>query len=208
LEAARVAAQKKQEAELERLRTQLVFKQHEIEASRRAAPRAPAPSQLTSSTQPQRSDVSSTPRGPRVTTSQNISPQQPLVAPRVSKSRPTLPGFVNAFAMPPSKNRNAPASVSEQDQDPPLSPHGGPANAPTQPLPDEEMEVDRDDVGDQAAITTYSEVDLPMDVTDDVTTPQPNAICSKIVEPFDWVGWVCPPICLILHAWTSSPTYR
>ena len=36
LEAAQVAAQKKQEAELERLRTQLVFKQLEMGSSRKA----------------------------------------------------------------------------------------------------------------------------------------------------------------------------
>jgi hypothetical protein len=72
--------------------------------------------------------------------------------------------------------------------------------APTRPPPDEEMDIDRDEVGGQAADTTYSEVDLHMDVADDIKTPQPNDSCSKVVEPFDWVGWVCPPSSLILSS--------
>jgi len=207
LEAAQVAAQKKQEAELERLRTQLVFKQHEIEASRRTAPRAPVPSQFSGSTQPQRLDVPSTPRSHHVTASQNLSPLQPVAAPpRVSKARPPPPGFVNAFVMPPSKNSKgrAPDSVSERDQDPPPHPHGGPVEASTQAPPDEEMEIDKDEVVGQAANTTYSEVDFYMDVVDDLKTPQPNASFSKAVEPFDWVGWVCPPFSLILARASSS----
>jgi hypothetical protein len=183
-------ARKVQEDELERLRTQLVFKQHEIEASRRAAPRAPAPSQFAGPTQLNRSDVPSTPRSHHVTASPNLSPQRPVAAPsRISKVHPPPPGFVNAFVIPPSKNKGkVTASISEQDQDSPLSPHGGPVKAPTRPPPDEEMDIDR---GGQAADTTYSEVDLHMDVADDIKTPQPNDSCSKVVEPFDWVGWVC-----------------
>ena len=108
--------------------------------------------------------------------------------------------------MPPSKNSKgrAPDSVSERDQDPPPHPHGGPVEASTQAPPDEEMEIDKDEVVGQAANTTYSEVDFYMDVVDDLKTPQPNASCWKAVEPFDWVGWVCPPFSLILARASSS----
>jgi hypothetical protein len=207
LEAAQVAAQKKQEAELERLRTQLVFKQHEIEASRRTAPRAPAPSQFTGSTQPQRLDVPSTPRNHHVTASQNLFPLIPVAAPpRVSKGHPPLPGFVNAFVMPKNGKGKGPDSVPEQDQDLPLHPHGDPMKASTQAPPDEEMEIDKDEVGGQAANTTYSEADFHMDVADDLKTPQLNVGFSKTktVEPFDWVGWVCPPFSLILARASNS----
>ena len=130
--------------------------------------------------------------------------------PRVSKARPPPPGFVNAFVMPPSKDskEKAPASASGHGQDLSLHPHGGSVKAPTQLPPEEDMEIDRDEVGGQAANTTYSDVDFHMDVIDDIKTPQPSASCSKAVEPFDWVGWVCPPFSLILRARASRSSNR
>jgi len=192
LEAAQVAAQKQQEAELERLRTQLLFKQHEIEASRRAAPRAPVPTQPTGSPPTQRSDVPRTPRSHNVAAPQSLSPQRPVaLPPRVSKARPPPPGFVNAFVIPPPKNSEgkAPASVFEQDLDPPpLWPHSGPVTVPSHAHADEAMEIDRDEVDGQVA---YSEVDFHVDLAGEVKTMEPNTSFSKGVQPFDWVGWVC-----------------
>ncbi|KAH9977475.1 hypothetical protein BJV74DRAFT_888454 [Russula compacta] len=212
LEAAQVAAQKKQEAELERLRTQLMFKQHEIEASRRAAPRAPVPSQLVGYSQTQRSDVPRTPRRHPAADPQSPSPQRPLPAPpRLSKTRPLLPGFVNAFTVPsPKKGKGTVhTSVFEQRQrtrehaldPPPLSPPRGPVRAHTHPEPDEGMEVDGDEVGGQATGATHLEVDFHMDLADGAKTPQPISGFSKATTPFDWVNWMRQLV--LAHAMSS-----
>jgi len=111
--------------------------------------------------------------------------------PRVSKLRPLLPGFVNAFVVAPPKNSKGkvPASVFEQNLDQPLI---GSARPPTHTQPDEATEIDNDEVDGQAANATYSEVDFPMDLAGDVKTLERNAGFSKAVQPFNWVGWVCP----------------
>lgn len=211
MEAAQVAAQKKQEAELERLRTQLVFKQHEIEASRRPAPRAPVPSQPAGYSQTQRSDVPRTPRRHPVADPQSPSPQRPLpVPPRISKMRPLLPGFVNAFTVPsPKKGKQTVHTLAfeqrqktrEQALDPPaLSPSRGSVRAHTHPQSDEGMEIDADELGGQATVSTHPEVDFHMDSADGAKTPQLISSFSKATTPFDWVNWVCVSPVALLHA--------
>jgi len=93
--------------------------------------------------------------------------------------------------MAPSKNGKGkvPASVFELDLDqPPLDS----VRVPTHTQPDGATEIDNDGVDGQAANATYSEVDFPMDLAGDVKSLEPNASFSKGVQPFDWVGWVCP----------------
>ena len=89
--------------------------------------------------------------------------------------------------MAPQKNSKGkvPISVFEQDLGQPLI---GSVRPPTHPQPDETAEVDNDEVDGHAVNPTYSEVDFPMGLVDDVKPPEPNA---KAVQPFDWVGWVC-----------------
>ena len=201
LAAAQVVAQKKQDAELERLRTQLVFKQHELEASRMAAPRAPASPQATVASQTHRSDALATPSRHHAA-AQSSSPLQPVAPAPPPKTRP-LPGFVNTFAMPLPKKGKGKARTSlfeasqgtrERDWDwdpPPSSPPGSPTRALMRTKVDVRMEVDKDVVGGQAGVTTYPEVDFHMDLVDDDRTSGPIACSSRFAKPFDWVGWVC-----------------
>jgi hypothetical protein len=196
LKTAQVTAQKQQEAELESLRTQLIFKQHEIEASRRAVPRVSAPSQPAGLSQTQRSDVPRTPHSLHVAIPDCQSPRPVAPPPRLSKARPPPPGFVNAFALPLQKKNKGKARASvleesrrthEQDLDlPPLSPIGAPAKALAYSQPDEGMEID----GGQAGGTTYPEVDFHMDLANDVKMPQPVAEVLRASKSFDWVNWV------------------
>ena len=203
MKAAQVEAQKKQDAEIESLRTQLIFKQHEIEASRKAVPRVPVSSQPFGSPKTQRLDLPRTPHSHHVGVSQSLSQRPVVPPPRVSKSRPLLPGFVNAFAMSPQKKDKgkgkARASViqesqrtREQDLDPPpLSPIGVPVGALAHSQLDDGMEIDGGDVGGQAGGTTYPETDFHMDLADGVKTPQPIAEVLRTSKSFDWVNWVC-----------------
>ena len=173
------------------MRTQLVFKQHEIEASRRAAHKPPAPSQPAASPPIPLPDVPRSPHSHNVA-AHSLSSQQPVVPPpRVSKLRPPPPGFVNEFVVAPLKNGKGkvPASVFEQNLD---QPPNGSVRPPTHTQPGEAAEIYNDEVDGQAANTTFSEVDFPMDLAGDVKTSEPNAGFSKAVQPFDWVGWVCP----------------
>ena len=196
LEAAQVAAQKKQEAELERLRTQLVFKQHEAEISRKAASRAPAPSQAPGPSQIPRWDTPSTPRRQsRPPAAQSPSPHRHQKRPAQGSSRAPvqLPGFVNAFA-PPKKAKvtarphasqfELSQGIRERDLDPPPAPR-------TQI--DEQMEVVTHYGNGQLGITEYPDVDLRVDMSDDVRVPQPQHVAgssSRTTKPFDWLGWV------------------
>ncbi|KAI9453156.1 hypothetical protein BJY52DRAFT_1189808 [Lactarius psammicola] len=208
LEAAQVAAQKKQEAELERLRTQLVFKQHEMEASRKAVPRAPALSQAPASSQMPRWDVPSTPRRHhRPPSTQSPSPHhQKRSASGSSKmgGAPKLPGFVNDFAMAPLKKAKGTAraytshfeqsqGMRERDLDPPRT------------QIEEHMEVDRH-YGDssQVGVADHYEVDLHMDSGDDVKALQPQHVAgsSRTAKPFDWLGWMRQ----LVLAHSMSPT--
>ena len=201
MKAAQVEAQKKQEAEIESLRTQLIFKQHEIEASRKAMPRAPVSSPV-GSPKTQRSDLPRTPHSHHVAVFQGLSQRPVVPPPRVSKSRPLLPGFVNAFAKSPQKKDKGKgkAHVSviesqrthEQDLDPPLpSPFGFPVRALAHSQADEGMYIDGGEVGGQAGGTTYPDADFHMDLADGVKTPQPIAEVLRASKPFDWVNWVC-----------------
>ncbi|KAH9963738.1 hypothetical protein BC827DRAFT_85693 [Russula dissimulans] len=212
LEAAQVATQKQQEAELERLRTQLKFKQHEIEASCRAVSRAPIPSQLAASPQTQRSGALRTP-GHYVADPQSPSPQRPAVQPlRLSKARPLPAGFVNTFILPHPKRGKGKVHPStseqsrrlrEQDLDPLFSSSSGLVKAPTYTQSDEDMEIDRDQVGGQTTTNTYNpDVDFYMHPADEATTPQPMANFLKSAEPFDWVGWMRQ--LLLAHAATPQ----
>jgi hypothetical protein len=186
LEAAQVAAQKKQEAELERLRTQLVFKQLEMESSRKAAPpRAPAPSQASaSSSQLPRWDVPSTPRRQhRPLAAQSPSPnhrKRPVPGSSKAPHAP-LPGFVNDFAIPPAKKAKgtvrAHASQSQGIREWDLGP-------PMRTQVDEHMDHYSDGQVD------HPELDLHMDLGDDVRAPQPPQVASSSIKPFDWLGWV------------------
>lgn len=202
LEAAQVTARKKQDAELESLRTQLIFKQHEIEASRRAVPRVPLPSQPAGSPQRQRSELPRTPHKSHVAALQGLSQRPAAPPPRLSNARPQLPGFVNAFAMssPKKSKGKARASVIEESQrtldwdldPPPLSPIRGSVKAPAHSQLDEGMEIDGGEDGGQAGSTTYPEAEFHMDVADDVKPPQPIAQVDvlKASKSFDWVSWV------------------
>ena len=185
LEAAQVAAQKKQEAELERLRTQLVFKQLEMESSRKAAPpRVPAPSQaLASSSQLPRWDVPSTPRlQRRPLAAQSPSPNH-RKRPASKAPHAPLPGFVNDFAIPPAKKAKATvrahASQSQVIREWDLG-----------PLPRTQVDEHMDQYGDGQA--DHPELDLHMDLDDDVRAPQPLHVASSLrtAKPFDWLGWV------------------
>jgi hypothetical protein len=190
LEAAQVAAQKKQEMELERLRTQLVFKQLEMESSRKAVSRAPAPpsSQAPAPSQLPRWDVPSTPRRQRrPPAAQSPSPhRQKRPAPGSSKAQQhiLLPGFVNDFAVPLAKKgkgvARAYASQNQGTRERDLEP-------PRLTQIDEHMELDRHYDDGQLA-----EVDFHMDFGEDFRAPQPQHLAgsSKIVKPFDWLGWV------------------
>ncbi len=202
LEAAQAAVQKELKNELDSLRTQLIFKQHEIETSRRAAPRVTVPSQPAGSPKTQRSDTPKTPHKPRATIPQGLSQRPAAPPPRPStKARPTLPGFVNAFVMPSQRKNKEKVHTSaiEETQGPreqdlvlsPLLPISGPVKTHTQAQPDEGMEVDGGDVGGQTDSIIYSEVDFHMDLADDVKTPQPIADVSRASKSFDWVNWVC-----------------
>lgn len=197
LEAAQVAAQKKQEAELERLRTQLVFKQHEIEASRKAVPRAPPSSQAPAPSQMPRWDVPSTPRRQqhRPPAAQSPSPHhhQKRSAPGPSKVRAALPGFVNAFAMPPPKKAKGTARAHASHFEPSQGMRERDLDSPPRTQTDEYMEVDRHYGGSQVGIIAdYPEVDLYMDLGDDVRAPQPRHVASssRAAKPFDWLGWM------------------
>ncbi|KAH9037060.1 hypothetical protein EDB85DRAFT_1861707 [Lactarius pseudohatsudake] len=204
LEAAQVAAQKKQEAELERLRTQLVFKQHEMEASRKTVLRAPALSQAPAPSQVPRWDaVPSTPRRPhRTPAAQSPSPHhQKRSAPGLSKvGAPLLPGFVNDFAIPPPKKTNGTARANashfersqgmrDRDLDPPRT------------QTDEHMEFDRYSQGGAA---DHPDVDVHMDFGDDVKALQPQHVAgsSRTAKPFDWLGWMRQ----LVLAHSMSPT--
>ena len=203
MKAAQVEAQKKQEAEIESLRTQLIFKQHEIEASRKAVPRVPAPSQPVGSPKTQPSDLPRTPHKVRVAVPQSLSQRPVAPPPRLSKARPLLPGFVNAFAVSPQKKGKGKGKVHvsvieesqrirEQDLDPPpLSPIGAPVRTLAHSQPDEGMEIDGGEVGGQADGTIYPEADFHMDLADGVKTPQPVADVLRASKSFDWVNWVC-----------------
>jgi hypothetical protein len=201
LEAAQVAAQKKLDNELNSMRTQLIFKQHEIEIARRAVPRVPALSQPAGSSQAQRLDAPKTPHKSRVAVSQSLS-QRPLAPPpRLStKGRPPPPGFVNAFVMPPQKKGKEKAHASvieesqrtrEQDLDvSPLSPINIPVNLFSRTQPDEGMEIDESAVSGQTDSIVYPDVDFHMDLADDVKIRQPIADVSRVSQSFDWVNWV------------------
>ena len=108
------------------------------------------------------------------------------------------------MATPKTSKGKAPASVFEQDLD---QPPFGSVRASTHRQPDKETEIDNNEVGDQAANATCSEVDFPMDPTGDVKTSEPDAGFSKVVQPFDWVGWVCPT-CPIIRALASCSSNR
>ena len=160
LEAAQAEARTKLENELNNMRTQLIFKQHEIETSRRAMPRVPAPSQPAGSSQAQRLDAPKTPQKSRAAVAQSLSQRPVAPPPRLStKSRPPPPGFVNAFVMPPQKKGKEKAHTSsieesqrtrEQDLDlSPLSLISIPVNAPTRTQPGDGMEVDGSAVSGQ-----------------------------------------------------------
>ncbi|KAI9442751.1 hypothetical protein H4582DRAFT_2073336 [Lactarius indigo] len=207
LEAAQIAAQKKQEAELERLRTQLVFKQHEMEASRKAVPRAPASSQAPTSSQMPRWDaVPSTPRRPhRLPAVQSPSPHhQRRSAPGSSKvgAPPLLPGFVNDFAIPhPKKTRGtARAHVSHFEQSQGMMIRERESDPPRTQT-DEHMEFDR---YSQVGIADDPEVDVHMDFGDDFKALQPQHVAgsSKTAKSFDWLGWMRQ----LVLAHSMSPT--
>lgn len=197
LEATQIVAQKKQDAELERLRTQLIFKQHELEASRRAAPRTSVPSQATVSSQIHHPDVPVT-----HTAAQNPSPRRSVkLASHPPKPHPPLPGFVNAFAIPPPKKGKEKAhiyplersqDVHEGNWDLPLpSPSSSPTRAPLRTKADERIENDRDEFDGQAGVTTHPDVDYRMEPVDDERTLGHIPGPSRSVKPFDWLGWVC-----------------
>jgi hypothetical protein len=171
-----------------------------MEASRRAMPRVPAPSQSAGPSQAQRSDAPKTPRKSRAAVSQSPS-QRPVAPPRLStKGRPAPPGFVNAFVMPPQKKGKEKAHVStieesqrtrEQDLDlSPLSPISIPVNVPTRTQLDEGMEIDGSAVSGQTDSIIYPDVDFHMDLAHDVKMPQPIADVSRASKFFDWVNWV------------------
>ncbi|KAI0260883.1 hypothetical protein BC834DRAFT_503632 [Gloeopeniophorella convolvens] len=196
LEAAQLAAQKKQEAELERLRTQLVFKQHEIEASRRAVPRLPASSQAPTSSQIPRFDTGPiTPRRPHNAGAQTPSPVRPQKPPaRPSKSRSALPGFVNAFAPPPKKDPGrARVPLFEQSQrtrerdaePPPLSPPSSPVRAPARTQADDSMDVDADS-GPFGGFD--SDHGFHVSPNNDIKKDLPTVPPSKSPISFDWIG--------------------
>ena len=159
--------------------------------------------QLAASPQTQPSGVLRTP-GHRVAVPQSPSPQRPVAPPlRLSKARPLPAGFVNTFILPHPKRSKGKVHSStseqsqgprEQDLDPLFSSPSGLVKAPGYPQPDEDMEIDKDQVGGQAANTYYPDVDFRMHMADEATTPQPMANFSKSAEPFDWVGWVRPQL--------------
>ncbi|KAI9511042.1 hypothetical protein F5148DRAFT_436759 [Russula earlei] len=202
LEAAQVAAQKLQEAELERLHTQLKFKQHEIEASRRAVFQPLVPSQLAGSSQIQRSVIPKFPGYP-VTTPQSPSQQLAVPPSRVPKARPLPAGFVNTFIGPHRRKKEGKvhASTSEQSRetgretceqglDPLLPSPSSPMRASIYTQPDEDMEIDNDQVGGQATHGNNPEVDFDMHLAGEATMSQPIASFSKSAKPFDWVSWM------------------
>ncbi|KAI0293363.1 hypothetical protein B0F90DRAFT_1402897 [Multifurca ochricompacta] len=190
LEAAQTATKVQHEAELERLRTQLVFQQHEM-ATRRVAPRAPVTSQTTGFSQIFRSDAPSTPRRHRATAIQSPSPrhQKRLAAVPLHPLKANLPpaGFVNDFAVPARKQDKGKARASlfeqshgarEQDLDlTPLSPPGSPVKAPILTQVDERMEIDLD--SQAADVTNYPDVGLHKNLADDGKTLQQIIGSSK-----------------------------
>lgn len=200
------------------MRTQLIFKQHEIETSRRAVPRAQAPSQPAGSPQAQRSDAPKTPHKSRAAFPQSPSQRPVAPLPRLStKGRPPPPGFVNAFVMPPQKKgkEKAHASAIEEsqrmhEQDLDLSPFSSisiPVNVPTRTQADEGMEIDGSAVSGQTDSIIYPDVDFHMDLADDVKVPQPIADVSRASKSFDWVNWVSLQL-PILRNWASHSSNR
>ena len=191
LEAAQVAAQKKQEAELERLRTQLVFKQHEMESSRKAAvSRAPvpiAPSQAPApSQQVPRWDVPRTPRRqhrPPAAGQQSPSPHYPKRPASKAQQHVLLPGFVNDFAVPLAAKkgkgiaRTHHASQNQGMRERDLVPQFPPPRTQI----DEHM-----DYGDGQP----TEIDFHMDFGDDFRAPRQQHVAGGTARPFDWLGWV------------------
>ena len=191
LEAAQVAAQKKQEAELERLRTQLVFKQHEMESSRKAAvsraPVPPAPSQAPApSQQVPRWDVPRTPRRqhrPPAAAQQSPSPHRPKRPASKAQQHVLLPGFVNDFVMPLAAKKGkgiARAHHASQNQ-------GMRERDLVPQLPPPRTQIDEHmDYGDGQP----TEIDFHMDFGDDFRAPRPQHVAGGTARPFDWLGWV------------------
>ena len=191
LEAAQVAAQKKQEAELERLRTQLVFKQHEMESSRKAAvSRAPvpiAPSQAPApSQQVPRWDVPRTPRRqhrPPAAAQQSPSPHRPKRPASKAQQHVLLPGFVNDFAVPLAAKKGkgiARAHHASQNQ-------GMRERDLVPQLPPPRTQIDEHmDYGDGLP----TEIDFHMDFGDDFRAPRQQHVAGGTARPFDWLGWV------------------
>jgi hypothetical protein len=151
-----------------------------------------------------------TPRRHR-SAAQNPSPRRPMtLAPHPPKTHPTLPGFVNAFVIPPPKKdkgkaRASPLETSEGTRERDwdlisLSPTSSPTRAPLHPKVDECMEIDKDETGGQD-VTTYPEVDLRMELANNGRTLGPIAGSSRPAKPFNWLGWVCSHLlCLPLMA--------
>lgn len=172
-----------------------------MESFRRAVPRVPVPSQSAGSSQAQCSDAPKTPLKTRTAVPQSLSQRPVAQPPRLStKGRPTLPGFVNTFAMPPQKKGKEKAHVStielsqrtrEQGLDLlPLSPINFPVNVPTRTQPDQGMEIDWSAASGQTDSIIYPDVDFHMDLANDVRMPQPIAEVSRTSKSFDWVNWV------------------
>lgn len=174
--------------------------------------RVPPPSQPAGSSQAQRSDVPKTPHKSRAAVPQGLSqrPAAPPLRPS-TKGPPPLPGFVNAFVVPPQKKgkekAHAPAfgesqRTREQNVDlSQLSTISIPVNISTHTQADEGMEIDGSAVSGQADSIIYPDVDFHMDLPDDVKMPQPIPDVSRSSKPFDWVNWVSLQLpCLTLWA--------
>ena len=207
LEAAQVVAQKKQEAELERLRTQLVFKQHEMESTRKAAvSRAPvpAPSQAPAlSQQLPRWDVPRTPRRQHRPPAAQQSPSSPHLH---HQKRPAskaqhhvmLPGFVNDFAVPlaAKKGKGVAARAHHTSQNQRMR-----ERDLVPQLPPSRIQIDeRMDYGDGQP----TEIDFHMDFGDEFRAPRLQHVDGGTARPFDWLGWVRCYVCSLTLKGSSS----
>ncbi|KAJ6625538.1 hypothetical protein B0H10DRAFT_616844 [Mycena sp. CBHHK59/15] len=203
-DAKQVALQKEMKAEMERLKTQFIFKQHELESSSRKPP-ASARSKRISREPSTPLALPSQMRGWNQTTSFSRFPEQSPVRSRLAKDSPQafhsrrtpeksrklpkLPGFQNSFvdATPvrPSKDKGMFARASHtREASPPTSPT---------PFPKELMDVKMDEPGD------FNEVLSEHDILDVGRTPSDEvAPVEELsgVEPFNWKAEV---FILILH---------
>jgi len=216
-EAKQIALQKEMKAEMERLKTQFIFKQHELESSSRKPP----PSVRSKRTA---KDIPSTPlavpsqiqgwnRNASFTTFPEQSPVRARVAPDArktpekSKKPPKLLGFENSFAdatpVRPRNGHSRPKKETEVSAHPvqrrELSPSTSPIPFP-QPFADIQM-ADVQDFGDE--LTGPEAVGSEQPGNEGIPTDD-----LQEIEPFNWKAELTRIILTHSSPQNTSPTLK